>query len=495
MNTDMNISELNSVMAQAREAFIHFRKVSGKKRADFLESIIKEMEALGPALITQAMQETNLPEARLAGERARTFTQLKQFADLLREGSWVDAKIDTAIPDRTPLPKPDIRKMLVPIGPVVVFGASNFPLAYSTAGVDTASALAAGCPVVLKAHPAHPKTSDMVAAAIAKAITTSGMHKHVFQHVHGASFEAGKALVQHPEVKAVGFTGSFSGGKALFDYAQQRSEPIPVFSEMGSINPVILLPNAVSKNTEKVADQYAASITQSVGQFCTNPGLMLGVTNPDLQKFSKTLGDKLQQINPALMLHTGISKSFYAKRKHALEQHDVTLVSQSTTEEPANAAVPTLATVSGKQFQQNPVLLEEVFGPYSLLVQADSIEDLKKSIAKIPGQLTCTIIADEQDLIAHRDIIELLMERAGRVILNGVPTGVEVCPAMNHGGPYPATTDSRFTSVGTDAIKRWVRPVSFQGFGDGLLPDELKNTNPLNIRRTINGQSSTDKIE
>jgi alpha-ketoglutaric semialdehyde dehydrogenase len=494
MFPDITSAELNIVMTNAREAFLHYRKISGKKRAEFLEAIIREIEGLGAPLIQQAMEETNLPEARLVGERARTCNQLKQFADLLREGYWVDAKIDTALPDRAPLPKPDIRKMLVPMGPVVVFGASNFPFAYSTAGVDTASALAAGCPVVLKAHPAHPGTSNLVATAIAQAIRSTGMPTHVFQHVHGAAIEVGKTLVQHAETKAVGFTGSFSGGKALFDYAQQRTEPIPVFSEMGSINPVILLPGTLSKNAEKLAEQYAGSITQGVGQFCTNPGLMLGVSNTDLKKFESTLGDKMKQVAPAPMLHAGISKSFYAKRKHAMSQKDVTLVAQTTSEEPANAGVPTLATVSASQFEKNPVLLEEVFGPYSLLVQANSIDELKKAIQKIPGQLTCTIMADEQDLINHREVIDLVMERAGRVILNGVPTGVEVCPSMHHGGPFPATTDSRFTSVGSDAIKRFVRPVSFQNFPDVLLPDELKNSNPLNIRRLINSQSSMEKI-
>jgi alpha-ketoglutaric semialdehyde dehydrogenase len=384
--------------------------------------------------------------------------------------------------------------MFVPLGPVVVFGASNFPFAYSTAGVDTASALAAGCPVVLKAHPAHPKTSDLVAEAIAKAIKTSNMHPAVFQHVHGASFEVGKALVQHPETKAVGFTGSFIGGKALLDYSLQRTEPIPVFSEMGSINPVILLPGTIKSSSTKIAEQYAASITQGVGQFCTNPGLLLGVANADLKNFASSLGEKIKQIAPGNMLHPGISKAFYSKRKHAVSQKDVAVVAQSTADEPMNAGVPTLATVNATQFQQNPVLLEEVFGPYSLLVQADTIDELKKAIEKIPGQLTCTIMADEQDLINHRDIIDLVMERAGRVIINGVPTGVEVCPSMHHGGPYPSTTDSRFTSVGSDAIKRFVRPVSFQGFPDSLLPDELKNSNPLNIRRTVNGKSSVEKV-
>lgn len=486
MFTDITPQQLNAVMLQARDAFVHYRKQSGKSRAAFLMAIVAEIEALGAPLLQQAMAESNLPEARLAGERARTLNQLKQFADLLNEGSWVDAKIDTAIPDRAPLPKPDIRKMLVPIGPVVVFGASNFPLAYSTAGVDTASALAAGCPVVLKAHPAHPKTSDMVAQAIQKAITFTGMHPAVFQHVHANSFELGKMLVQHPETKAVGFTGSFAGGKALYDYAQQRPEPIPVFSEMGSINPVILLPGTIHHNTEKIAEQYAASITQSVGQFCTNPGLMLGLANDDLQKFATSLGEKIKQIPPAPMLHPGISKSFYSKRAHALKQAHVTLVGQSTAEQPENAGVPTIATVPATEFSKNDALMEEVFGPYSLLVQASTIEELKQSIAKIPGQLTCTILGDEQDLLTHRDVVELVMERAGRVIINGVPTGVEVCPSMHHGGPFPATTDSRFSSVGADAIKRFVRPVSFQNFPESLLPEELKTSNPLGIWRTVN---------
>jgi NADP-dependent aldehyde dehydrogenase len=494
MFKDITPSELDLVMSNARAAFVPFRNTSGTQRAAFLESIIKEIESLGDVLIKKAIEETNLPEPRLAGERARTCNQLRQFAELLKEGSWVEARIDTAIPNRAPLPKPDIRKMLVPIGPVVVFGASNFPFAYSTAGVDTCSALAAGCPVVLKAHPAHQQTSELVAGAIVKAIGSSNMHPHVFQHVHGNSFEVGKMLVQHVETKAVGFTGSFTGGKALLDYAMQRTEPIPVFAEMGSINPVIILPGAAKNQTEKIAEQYAASITQSVGQFCTNPGLLLGLKNDDLKNLANTLGQKMEKIAPALMLHPGISKSFYTKRAHALAQQSVNVVAQATTQQPVNMGVPTLATVDAKHFASNPALLEEVFGPYSLLVQADTMDELKKAVTQIPGQLTCTIIGDESELEQHRDFIQLVMERAGRVIINGVPTGVEVCPAMHHGGPFPSTTDSRFTSVGTDAIKRFVRPVSFQNFPDSLLPDELKNENPLKIGRLVNGKWSSEKI-
>jgi 2,5-dioxopentanoate dehydrogenase len=492
MFKDITQSELQAVMANAREAFSHYRNISRLQRAAFLEAIIKEIESIGDPLIRKAMEETNLPEARLVGERARTCNQLRQFAELLKEGSWVEARIDTAIPDRAPLPKPDIRKMLVPLGPVVVFGSSNFPFAYSTAGVDTSSALAAGCPVVLKAHPAHPQTSELVAQAIVRAIKVCNLHPHVFQHVHGAAFEIGKALVQHPETKAVGFTGSFSGGKALLAYAQERTEPIPVFAEMGSINPVIILPGAAKNQTEKVAEQYAASITQGVGQFCTKPGLLLGLKNNDLKKFSDLLGAKIEKIVPGAMLHPGISKSYYGKRATALAQPSVVLVSQSAPDQPLNLGVPTLATVEADDFIENPVLIEEVFGPYSLLVQAETMDELKKAVAKIPGQLTCTIMGDENELTQHRDLIELVMERAGRVIINGVPTGVEVCPAMHHGGPFPATTDSRFTSVGTDAIKRFVRPVSFQNFPDGLLPDELKISNPLKIGRLVNGKWSKE---
>lgn len=478
--------EIDTILHQATEAFRIYRTRSGKQRSAFLELIASEIESLGDTLIKKAMEETNLPEARLIGERGRTCNQLRQFAEMLREGSWVEARIDTAIPDRAPLPKPDVRKMQVPLGPVVVFGASNFPFAYSTAGVDTASALAAGCPVVLKAHPAHPATSEMVAKAITNAIKKSGEHKFVFQHVQDSSFEAGKALVQHPMTKAVGFTGSFSGGKALWDYAAQRTEPIPVFAEMGSINPVFILPGALKARSEKVADSYAASITQGVGQFCTNPGLLLGIQSPELTAFTKQLGDKITAIAPATMLHPGIANSFVKNRGKALLEKGVTLVAESSTRPKENQAIPTVATVDARDFLNNPALVEEVFGPYSLLVKAKSKEELYAAIDAIPGQLTSTIIGEEDELVEYADFVQRVMEKAGRVIINGIPTGVEVCPSMHHGGPFPATTDSRFTSVGTDAVKRFVRPLSFQNFPHALLPAELKDDNPLQIWRLVN---------
>ncbi|MFM8349312.1 MAG: aldehyde dehydrogenase (NADP(+)) [Bacteroidota bacterium] len=482
------VQQIDAVMHRSRAAFEAGRTCSGNQRADFLDAIASGIEAVGPALLESAMRETNLPEARLAGERARTCNQLRQFSAMLREGSWVEARIDTALPDRQPLAKPDIRKMMVPLGPVVVFGASNFPLAYSTAGVDTASALAAGCSVVLKGHPAHPVTSKMVAEVIETAGRSSGMPDGFFIHVEAPGFEVGKLLVQHPLTKAVGFTGSFSGGKALYDYAQERSEPIPVFSEMGSINPVYLLPAALASRSEQIADQYAASITQSVGQFCTNPGLLLGLRDARLEAFSSQLAARLQKIAPAPMLHPGISKSFYHKRAEALKQSGVTMLATAVADEPEFQGVPTLASVDGATFASNPLLSEEVFGPYSLLVQAGSIDELTRIASSMPGQLTSTIIGDEADLKQHADFIRLVADKAGRVIINGVPTGVEVCPSMHHGGPFPATTDARFSSVGIDAVKRFVRPLSFQGFPQSLLPAVLRDENPMGIWRLFNNE-------
>jgi len=476
----------DEVLHRSRAAFEIYRTISGKRRAEFLDAVAAAIESGSASIVAAAMKETNLPEPRLAGERVRTCNQLRQFSAMLREGSWVEARIDTAIPDRQPLPKPDIRKMLIPIGPVVVFGASNFPMAYSTAGVDTASALAAGCSVVLKGHPAHPETSRMVAALITEAARSTGMPEDVFIHVEEPGFEIGKLLVQHPYTKAVGFTGSFSGGKALYDYAQARPEPIPVFSEMGSINPVYILPDALGARAEQIAEQYAVSITQSVGQFCTNPGLLISLKSSALNDFKNLLAAKLQKIAPAPMLHAGISKSFYSKRAEALKQKGVELIVQSTADQPDGQGVPTLAAVSGKDFLANPLLSEEVFGPYSLLVEAEDQKELEQIAQAVPGQLTSTLMAEAGDLSNSAELIKIISDKAGRMILNGVPTGVEVCPSMHHGGPFPATTDSRFSSVGTDAVKRFVRPLSYQGFPEHALPDELKTSNPLEIWRLFN---------
>lgn len=488
MSKENEVSEIDNVMNRAQNAFLQYRRITGASKSAFLESIAAEIESMGINLIHQAMEETSLPEARLAGERGRTCNQLRQFSALVKEGSWVDARIDTAIPDRVPLPKPDLRKMQVPLGPVVVFGASNFPFAYSTAGVDTASALAAGCVVVLKAHPAHPKTSTLVAKAIQRAAEKTNMPKFTFQHVTDTSFEAGKALVQHPLTKAVGFTGSFSGGKALYDYANQRPDPIPVFSEMGSVNPIFILPGALKARSGKIAEMVAASVTQSMGQFCTKPGLLLAMQDSQLSQFTPELAEKIKAVAPANMLHPGIAGNFKRNREKALAQKGVEVLATASTDAGDRQGIPTLAGVMAADFLSNRQLAEEVFGPYSLLIKANGIKELTEALGKIPGQLTATIIGEDDELLEYADFIRLVTEKAGRVVINGVPTGVEVCPSMHHGGPFPATTDSRFTSVGADAIKRFVRPVCFQNFPEVLLPEELKTSNPLGIWRLYNNE-------
>ena len=483
-NENSLLQDINQVMQNAGAAFTAYQKTKPEARALFLESIANNIESLGDALLAKTSVETNLPLPRLTGERGRTTMQLRMFAQMLREGSWVEATVDTAIPDKTP-PKPDIRKMLIPIGPVVVFGASNFPYAYSTAGGDTASALAAGCPVVVKAHPGHLQTSAMIAGAIEAAVISSGMPAHTFQHVTDASFEAGKALVQHPVTAAVGFTGSYTGGKALYDYAAARKNPIPVFSEMGSINPVIFLPDTLAKNAENLAKQYAGSITMGAGQFCTNPGLLIALEGEGLQNFLQHLATEMSAIAPAKMLHAGIHKAYYAKRQDALDQKGVTLLSNSNTTHAELEAIPSVATVSGNTFLEDPLLHEEVFGPYSLMVICKDIDEMKAVWKSLAGQLTTTLMGTDQDFSENESLLDIAPSIAGRILFNGVPTGVEVCPSMVHGGPFPASTDGRFTAVGINAVKRWVRPVCYQNCPDHLLPDALKSSNPLGIWRMV----------
>lgn len=484
-DTIASLPEIDQVMEQSMQAFLQYHKTSAKERAAFLERIAFEIEAMGAELIHTTMAETNLPEARLMGERGRTTMQLRMFAAMLLEGSWVEASVDHAIPERVPA-KPDIRKMLVPLGPVIVFGASNFPYAYSTAGGDTASALATGCSVVVKAHPAHLKTSQLVAVAITKAMAYCKMPAHTFQHVEGDSFEIGKALVQQPYTSAVGFTGSFTGGKALYDYAAARTKPIPVFSEMGSTNPVLLLPDALAKNATNIATQYAGSISLGVGQFCTNPGLLIGISSEALHEFKVTLSTAINQVAPAKMLHAGILKAYNSNRSKAVSTVGVSLISQSILDSETEA-MPLIAHVSAVDFLKNEILKEEVFGPYAILVECSNMDELKRVWSSVSGQLTTSLMGTDQDFATHPELIELASAIAGRVLFNGVPTGVDVCASMVHGGPFPATTDSRFTAVGINAAKRWVRPVCYQNCPDHLLPDALKESNPLQIKRMIDG--------
>ena len=484
--TEASSEEIQQAVDLAWEAFTRFRSISGQRKSEFLNAIADEIMGLGEELIQTYCQESGLPEGRAQGERGRTVFQLRSFADLVEEGSWVEACIDTAIPDRAPIPKPDLRKMLIPLGPVVVFGASNFPLAYSTAGGDTAAALAAGCPVIVKSHPMHAGTGELVASAIVKAAQDTGMPNGVFSNLNSSGIEVGVELVKHPRIKAVGFTGSIRGGRALYDLASSREEPIPVFAEMGSVNPVVLLPQALEERGERLAVQYAQSVTLGTGQFCTNPGLLLGIKGDPLDRFISKLAESIVEIEPSIMLHPNIVGAYEKKKKTAIDQKGMTVVADIDSEVPPNYARQVVTTVEGKTFLANSTLHQEVFGPFTLVVQCEDDQQLEELISKLEGQLTGTIISVEEELPKYRHVVEALRNRVGRIIYNGVPTGVEVCPSMVHGGPYPASTDSRFTAVGIYSIRRWARPFSYQEWPDEMLPDELKNSNPLGIERKIN---------
>ena len=493
VSTEYINQEIDAVMQKAWKAFNIYKNLSLNERKSLLYAITEELENAGDDLIKTCMEETNLPEARIRSEKGRTISQLRSYADYCNYGAWLDVRIDTSIPDRVP-PKPDIRKMNVPLGPVVVFGSSNFPFAFSTAGGDTASALAAGCPVIVKAHSGHVKTSEMVAELIMKAVTKMKMPEGLFSHVLPVSHFVGEALVKHPNTRAVGFTGSVSAGTQLFKWGNERKHPIPVFAEMGSVNPVFLMPGKMKESPREAAKMYADSITAGVGQFCTNPGVIIGLEGEDLKIFLATLGEEIRKIAPGKMLHKKIADSYMSLRDKILLEDGVSVVAVSELEKKDYCGLPTIATVSSEDFLKNPKLHEEIFGPYSLVVSCKSIDEFSSIARSMEGQLTCTMMATTEDMKNHSELIDDIKLLCGRFIINGVPTGVEVCLSMQHGGPFPATTDSRFTSVGADAINRFVRPLSFQNWPHELLPDELKNDNPLNIFRTINNELTKEKI-
>lgn len=488
--------EIELAMQKAAQAFQQYKITDGRQRAAFLEAIAGEIEALGQELVDRAVAETGLPEGRIAGERGRTCGQLRLFANIAREGSWVEAVIDTALPDRKPLPRPDIRKMLRPLGPVVVFSASNFPLAFSTAGGDTASALAAGCPVIVKAHESHLGTNSMVAGAISEAARKTGMPDGVFSSLNGIGFTLGQTLVKHPLAKAVAFTGSHRGGKALYDLATQRPEPIPVFAEMGSVNPVILLEKALAGQAASLATQLAGSVTLGAGQFCTNPGLIFAPMGVHLDEFMEKMVEALAPVQAQTMLNQGIFANFSTRATTLLQQSGVKVVFNALALSQTDNidAAPVIAYTDAAHFMENPQLHQEIFGPFSLVVGYQNEEELSRIVHSLEGQLTASVFTAPDELQRGADWFRLLEDKVGRLVINGVPTGVEVCYAMQHGGPYPATTDSRFTSVGAGAIKRFARPVAYQGFADALLPEALKNANPENIWRMVNGNFSKDLI-
>lgn len=478
--------EVWAAIELAAIAFSSYRKKSGEEKAVFLEAIADEIMALGDPLIERCMAETGLPEARLRNERGRTVGQLRLFAGYLRDGSWVDARIDTADPSRTP-PKVDIRSMQRPLGPVGVFGASNFPLAFSVAGGDTTSALAAGCPVVFKAHPAHPGTCEMVGRAIMEAARKTGMPEGTFSMVHGKSTAVGLAIVRHNLIKAIGFTGSYRGGKAIFDVANSRPVPIPVYAEMGSTNPVFILPEAMKERKENIARDLAASVTLGVGQFCTNPGLVF--YQPDEENnFPTLLSTNLKTGAAGVMLTSYIQEAYRAGVEKLAATPGVQTVLKGEATTGGCYAPAYLFMTNADTFLNDTALEEEVFGPSTLAVNVDTRSQLLRAARQLGGHLTATVHATERDMDDYQDLLEILEQKAGRVIINGYPTGVEVTHAMVHGGPFPATTDSRTTSVGTDAIRRFTRPVCYQNFPQRFLPEELQDENPRGIWRLLNGQ-------
>ncbi len=455
----------------AEEAFWSFGYSTREQRAVFLETIANEIEARADAITEIGTQETGLPATRLVGERGRTVMQLRLFAAHIRLGDYLDRRHDAALPERQPLPRPELRLMQRPIGPVAVFGASNFPLAFSVAGGDTASALAAGCPVVVKGHSAHPGTSEIAAEAVLAAVTRCGLHPGVFSLIQGGRRDVGEALVQHPLIRAVGFTGSLVGGRALFDLCATRPDPIPFFGELGSVNPMFLLPAAVAARGEAIGMGWAASLTMGAGQFCTNPGIAVVLRGPEGDAFAEAARTALSRTPQQVMLTEGIAAAYRAGRDRIAGEMGVQALLKSSCD--SRHATPYLFHTTGKKWLGNHALAEEVFGPLGLIVTVDSLEEMRELARSLAGQLTATVHMDSGDTEVARMLLPVLERKAGRVLANGFPTGVEVCDAMVHGGPYPASTNFGATSVGTLSIRRWLRPVCYQNLPESVLPQDL----------------------
>ena len=465
-------AEVDAAMKAAEEAFLTYGWTSREERAKFLEAIADEIEARGEALTAAGTSETGLPEARLNGERGRTTGQLKLFASHIRDGAYLDRRHDEALPDRQPAPRPDLRMIERPMGPVGVFGASNFPLAFSTAGGDTASALAAGCPVVYKGHPGHPATGEIVADAIRAAIEKTGMPKGTFGFVQSNTTEAGEALVTHPLTRAVGFTGSFRGGKALFDLAMSRPEPIPFFGELGAINPVFVMPAAQGARGGDIGTAWAGSLTMGVGQFCTNPGIVVLHPGDGADAFVDAARAALEEVGPQPMLTDGVASGY---RKGVEGIASVSAVKEHLRKDCSDRqGAPAMFEVSGKDWLAHPELSEEMFGPAGIVIRAASADEVMQIAKELHGQLTCTLQMDDSDVDTAKPLVPVLERKAGRLLVNGFPTGVEVADSMVHGGPYPATTNFGATSVGTMAIRRFLRPVCYQNMPEALLPEDLR---------------------
>lgn len=482
------VADVAAACEAAEAAFDAYRATDRETRAAFLEKIGEEIVAIGDELIETAVRESGLPRARLEGERGRTVGQLKLFAKVVRDGQWQSLRIDPAMPDRQPLPRPDLRLRMIPLGPVAVFGASNFPLAFSTAGGDTASALAAGCTVVVKGHPAHPATGALVAAAIERAVEASGLPKGVFNHLVGPGNELGQALVQDPRITAVGFTGSRGGGLALAKIAQSRPVPIPVYAEMSSINPVVLFPHALQARGAALGSAFIGSLTMGAGQFCTNPGLVLAVEGEGLDAFVAAAAEALTQSDPAPMLTQGIHAAYEAGVAALAGHNAVKTIARGKVGEGITCGQGAFFETTADAFLADATLGHEVFGSSSILVRCKDEAELAKVLAASEGQLTATLHMDAEDEAFAARLIPILERKAGRILANGWPTGVEVAPAMVHGGPFPATSDARTTSVGTLAIDRFLRPVSYQNLADALLPPELRGEGDAGVPRMIDGK-------
>ena len=486
--TLLDEAQVRLATAAAAEAFPSFSSLPPDTHAAFLETVAENIENLGSALISRAMEETGLPAPRLEGERTRTVNQLRLFADVVRAGDFRDVRIDPAQPERAPLPRPDIRQRRIPLGPVAVFGASNFPLAFSTAGGDTASALAAGCPVVFKAHNAHPGTSELVGHAIVDAVRALRLHPGVFSLVYGPGSSIGQALAADPAIKAVGFTGSRAAGVALMKTAASRPEPIPVYAEMSSLNPVFVFPGALTGQTEELAQGYVTSVTASSGQLCTSPGLIFVPAGANGDRFLQQVADTVADVPGQTMLTAGIASS-WANGTAALRGADqVQVVAEGLEGASHNAPAPVVFSTSTEAFVSNPTLHEEVFGSTSLAIRYTAMEEIVDAAERLEGQLTASLHLGPSDHVGAAALIPTLENRVGRIIVNGWPTGVEVGHAMVHGGPFPATSDSRTTSVGSAAIERFLRPVAYQNVPDVLLPAPLKDANPWHVNRLIDGR-------
>lgn len=480
-------ADLERACALAWEAFDGFRDTTPEARARLLEAIGAEIEAIGEALTARGVIETGLPVGRLTGERGRTIGQLNLFAAVLRAGSWIEARFDTPLPDRAPAPRPDLRQRQIAIGPVAVFGASNFPLAFSVAGGDTASALAGGCPVVVKAHPAHPGLSELVGGAIQRAVAACGLHPGVFSLLHDHGLNIAQALVADPRIKAVGFTGSRRGGLALVEIAQKRPEPIPVYAEMSSVNPVILMPAALAERAEAIGTAFVGSLTLGAGQFCTNPGLILAVDGPDLDRFIAAAAGAIRAAPRQVMLTAGIRDAYVEGVSKLAEADEIeTLHAAPATD--AGKAGAALFQTSGAALLANPSLAHEVFGAAALVVRCADLDQLQIILESLEGQLTAALHVSEADHADARTLMPVLERKVGRILANGFATGVEVSWAMVHGGPFPATSDGRTTSVGAQAITRFLRPICYQDLPEGLLPDAVKTANPWGAPRWIDGR-------